>query len=598
MSEKPSPNLFQHVSELFTRQRRKRLLERQDLFHLVFCLFIVGLFLFLFSIGRFERFENLFLDYFFRQRPPLATHPAIAVIEIDEPSLQAMGRWPWPWRYYAQMMDLLTQWEAKAIVLDSVFSESNIPYEDNALQVALEKSGRVYLPVGLETKTEKKIWVHSLPISIEPKGEERVWAHSAASLEKAAKGIGHIHIASDADGVLRRIRLFLSNQDETYPYLGLVVSSKEEAGPLSAPGQTGLPEDERGDLLINWAGAWKQTFEHFSYGDLVRSSYAMEQGQLPLIAPEKLKGKICLVGLTAPGLGRLAATPQETPSPILAAHANVLNSLLQNRFIFPASRAVNGICLAVVGMIATLFFATFRNAFSFIAGLSIGILWILVAFFLFWLKGVWLFVFHPLLLILALFIFSTLYVQIIAARERMRLLDLATRDGLTGLYVIRHFREILNRVTQEAHERGQYLSLVLIDVDNFKPINDTYGHVAGDMVLKRIARIIFSCLRSKRPPEEVDFVGRYGGEEFIVLLRNAKLEDAASKVAERIRKSVEEARPRWGDKTIPVTISLGVATLHPSEAIPDAMVRRADDALYRAKGRGKNRVSTELIAFN
>ena len=151
----------------------------------------------------------------------------------------------------------------------------------------------------------------------------------------------------------------------------------------------------------------------------------------------------------------------------------------------------------------------------------------------------------------------------------------------------------LNIAVVDAKRRKEPMSMILIDLDNFKPVNDTYGHLAGDRVLKKTAHIIATYIRTKRPHYEVDFVARYGGEEFIVMVRNATLDQASGIVAERIRKAIEKERFEWEGQRITVTASFGVSTLHVDENIPDVMVRRADDALYRAKHAGKNRVCTE-----
>jgi len=194
---------------------------------------------------------------------------------------------------------------------------------------------------------------------------------------------------------------------------------------------------------------------------------------------------------------------------------------------------------------------------------------------------------------LCLFIFSAIYVQMNATREKSHLFHLATRDGLTELYVIRHFRLIMNQIVREASLRKEALSIILMDIDNFKKINDAYGHPAGDMVLRETAALILAYIRKRRPFREIDFAARYGGEEFIVMLRKAGLKEAAATAAERIRKKIEEKEFKWGEIRIPVSVSLGVAVLHPGENLPDPMVHRADAALYRAKEAGKNRVCRE-----
>jgi diguanylate cyclase (GGDEF)-like protein/PAS domain S-box-containing protein len=167
--------------------------------------------------------------------------------------------------------------------------------------------------------------------------------------------------------------------------------------------------------------------------------------------------------------------------------------------------------------------------------------------------------------------------------------QLATRDGLTGLANRRCFDETLHAEWTRALRQRQPLSLLMVDVDNFKAYNDANGHLGGDECLKRIATAVASEMRAN------DLVARYGGEEFAVILPNQSLKGAAS-VAERIRTRVEQlqvpSRLMPGQR---VTVSIGAAT---AIAAPDnsasELVAIADAALYRAKHMGRNRISLPL----
>jgi len=170
-------------------------------------------------------------------------------------------------------------------------------------------------------------------------------------------------------------------------------------------------------------------------------------------------------------------------------------------------------------------------------------------------------------------------------KAQIALQHLATRDGLTGLANRRCFDDTLLAEWQRALRQQQALSLLMVDVDNFKLYNDTYGHVGGDECLKRVAGAVASEMRAN------DLVARYGGEEFAVILPNQSLK-GASIVAERIRQRVEQLHlPKHADSRC-VTVSIGAATALPSpEALPGQLVSTADAALYRAKHMGRNRIS-------
>ena len=161
----------------------------------------------------------------------------------------------------------------------------------------------------------------------------------------------------------------------------------------------------------------------------------------------------------------------------------------------------------------------------------------------------------------------------------------AVTDGLTGLYNARHFHETLVTEIERSERFRNDVGLVLLDLDDFKQVNDTFGHQQGDVVLLEVARVL------KRMTRDIDEPARYGGEEMAIILPQAD-SSGGERLAERVRASVEALRiPRLdGRGDITVTASFGVASLHDSEVDKDGLVAAADAALYRAKRAGKNRV--------
>jgi diguanylate cyclase (GGDEF)-like protein len=170
------------------------------------------------------------------------------------------------------------------------------------------------------------------------------------------------------------------------------------------------------------------------------------------------------------------------------------------------------------------------------------------------------------------------------AIQNARLYELATVDGLTGLFVRRYFDGRLREELERARRYQTEFSVVLLDVDNFKKLNDTYGHGVGDRVLREVATVMRRNMRG------VDIPARYGGEEFAFILPRTGMLDAHA-VAERLRQDLSEARIAADDKVVRVTASLGLSSFPESGAeSADEMVKLADTALYRAKQTGKNRV--------
>jgi diguanylate cyclase (GGDEF)-like protein len=174
------------------------------------------------------------------------------------------------------------------------------------------------------------------------------------------------------------------------------------------------------------------------------------------------------------------------------------------------------------------------------------------------------------------------------AEANARLAQLAVTDGLTGLYNHRHLHERLALEVERSQRSGLPLSLLMLDVDHFKLFNDTFGHPAGDEVLRQLARVLNDARRAN------DVVARYGGEEFaVILVDTAKF--TAAKVAERVRERVSghdfsDAALKAGKAASKISVSIGVATFPDDGADAEGLVRAADTALYQAKRAGRNRV--------
>jgi two-component system, cell cycle response regulator len=164
-------------------------------------------------------------------------------------------------------------------------------------------------------------------------------------------------------------------------------------------------------------------------------------------------------------------------------------------------------------------------------------------------------------------------------------IEMAITDALTGLFNRRYLESHLASLIEQAISRGKPLSALVVDIDYFKSVNDTHGHHAGDDVLREFA------LRIKRSIRGIDLACRYGGEEFVIVMPETDLAVAAM-VAERLRRRIaaDAFAIEQGARNIPVTISVGIAALRAKDDSAAALLKRADDALYRAKRDGRNRV--------
>jgi diguanylate cyclase (GGDEF)-like protein len=174
----------------------------------------------------------------------------------------------------------------------------------------------------------------------------------------------------------------------------------------------------------------------------------------------------------------------------------------------------------------------------------------------------------------------------VAMQEQHRL---ARTDALTSIPNRRYVEEVLKGQCARAHREGAALSVVLVDADDFKQVNDNFGHKAGDRALIRLARVLGEQCRS------MDVVGRYGGDEFIFVLPLADLQQAMG-FSDRVRSAVARQLRRVGTgRGIPMTVSLGVAQLRATDRSLDSLLQRSDEALYRAKDLGKDQVCSEEL---
>jgi diguanylate cyclase (GGDEF)-like protein len=336
--------------------------------------------------------------------------------------------------------------------------------------------------------------------------------------------------------------------------------------------------------MINWAGKWAKAFRHYSYIDVIRSYAMVREGKKPIVDLDVFRDKICIIGLTASGLIDIKPIPIENAYPAVGVNAMIINSILKDDFIYPATDIVNMLLIFFVVLAVTINLCRLRILSGMVLTLLSASAYAALSFALFSFFNISVVTFYPIFGIFVSYTLTSAYTQIIQQAERMRLFAQATRDGLTGLYNIRHFNLLYEAEFKNVSTfRSKSLSLIMADLDNFKHINDTYGHQAGDFVLREAARVLQSKCR------QTDVVARYGGEEFIIMLSGAGANEALA-VAEKIRLAVAEKRFRFKGDLYSPSISLGVAE-YAGEKAKDELIGKADSALYESKRAGKNKAS-------
>jgi len=185
-------------------------------------------------------------------------------------------------------------------------------------------------------------------------------------------------------------------------------------------------------------------------------------------------------------------------------------------------------------------------------------------------------------------VLEILVTQFVTSLKRSRLYkriqELSITDSLTKVFTRKYSYDRFEEEIRRSEELNLLLSFVMIDIDSFKPFNDKYGHLVGDVILKNVAEIIKANCR------EIDLIGRYGGEEFMVILPMTS-KDGAVFAAERIRKSVESTKIKAFDELLSVTVSIGIASFAQDTKTSQELIDKADAALYYSKRTGKNKVS-------
>jgi len=266
-------------------------------------------------------------------------------------------------------------------------------------------------------------------------------------------------------------------------------------------------------------------------------------------------------------------------------HATFLNNFLENSFVSKSPIFVNALIVFAMAFI-TLFivFASTSTIFATLSTLMVFLGYTFITYYCMFICNLWV----PLVLpvTVAVIVFALAYVvkYIIKSRDFEHQYKLATVDGLTDLYNHRYFQETLKQQMEMAKRYGSSVSLIIVDIDFFKKFNDTYGHQAGDAVLRQVAQVLKKNVRTS------DVVCRYGGEEMSIILPNTNNAEARVN-AERICKAVA-VKPFKLNATDEshVTISLGVSTFPQDGEDSKALIETADRGLYRAKENGRNQV--------
>ena len=559
----------------------------------------------------FEVAENRSFDYrqairVMHKRP--IPNKDIVLLAIDDASVESLwdkyGEWPIPRNIYADVVNYIEAQKPQAIVFDLMFIKSVRSQKDadKYFIETMNKYNNIYTGLNFDNQETDVRKPEDLPeriaLNIDNKSTVNFknkynFTNCRPILKELLDGnvqVGLTNVKRSNDGIIRSIAPVLVYKNKHYPYLSFKTGSdylrmnKDNSFIINSKrnilvSDTKIPLNKDGEAILNWYG---QSGTHTS----VPFYKVINEMEGKNINKFGFKDKIVIIGTTAMSLHDTKSVPiQAEVYPGVEVHATFINNMLDNNFIKKTDRLVNiliiAAVIAIVGAIAMLSTSTLFTALSTIL---FTIAYLLISYYTMDLFNLWIPVVLPVIAIITAFTLSLIAKYLMKSRDFEYQYKLATIDGLTELYNHRYFQDTLKQQIEISRRYNQPVSLIICDIDFFKKFNDTYGHQAGDAVLRQVAQTL------KKNSRTTDFVCRYGGEEMSIILPNTGVEEAIL-LANRICSSVSEKPFHLTPvDTAPVTISLGVATFPDNAQTPQDLIEWADKGLYYAKEHGRNQV--------
>lgn len=373
----------------------KKLVRQFFIFAVLFALVI-----FLSTSQFFSKYELLFYDLRLQFRPQQPTSDQIILIEIDDQTLQLLKQWPIPRDFHASLIDVLTELGAKAIIFDVIFSDPTS--YDEIFAESIKKAGNVYLPqvFNLESNTE------SGQLGLRPAS---LIAPITEILRRNTPQVGHINVKVDIDGKIRRTILYIRDQEKLIPQLGLSAAcdflklncsnAEFKKDKVTIDGRLVIPVIHDNEILVNYPGTWKKSFQHFSYIEILKNYQEWKENKRDFELLSRFKDKVCFIGLTATGTVDLRPIPLENNYPMLGLQASVFNSVIQNKFIQKTSNSVNLIIGLFIFALSLMMGLKYNPLFSFLGSAVLGLLYCVIAIMGLGIHGIWLDLFFPLCII-------------------------------------------------------------------------------------------------------------------------------------------------------------------------------------------------------
>lgn len=530
----------------------------------------------------------------------------VVILAIDDASVDILnekyGQWPWARNSYAQIIDFLEENKAKAIVFDLMFlpNASNTKY-DQLLSETIGQYDNVFIAMNFDNRDNEVRLPDSIKADVDDKSSVNFMSFSGCrpilpQLFSVTSNIGIINVQRDRDGVLRKAPLLIKYHDEFYPSLAMKVFSYvkgydkyeiSKKGVLKA-GNDSFVLSKDGTMNLSWYKLRDDingSFKHIPLWRVVKAMDAKKNNEKSFISEDNFENKVVFIGVTATSQYDIKTTPINKNIPGIEFQTTAFMNLMENNFVHRAPFLLNVLLsLALVLAIGFIILYFDSAVISIIAAFGLFSTFFAAVVMCYIYQNVWIDLFFPICAVFVTMIFMYLMKYVTKARDFDYTYKLATTDGLTGLYNHRYMQEQITKNIASSRRYGTKFSLLLLDIDFFKKFNDTYGHQAGDAVLRYVSDLLKKSIRS------TDVAARYGGEELVVILTNTENEEAFI-TAEKICKKIADKKMRISEKQeVNVTVSIGVTTYPQNGSNSEELIAYADKGLYYAKEHGRNQV--------
>ncbi len=535
----------------------------------------------------------------------------IVIIAIDDATyeyiLDKYGEWPIPRDVYAKIVDYIEKQNPQSIAFDLMFVKSmkSNKEADAMLTDMMKKYDNVFVSMNLDNQSPdlrtpavlpERLSVNVINRSANVNFESQTYTNCRKIIDgifNYSSNIGMINVSRADDGILRKMPVLVKYQNKYYPQLGLKVGinylkSEQEFDEKNLIidsnsnlilGDRKIYLDDDGSAILNWYGP-QESYEYIPMYKIMQILNGKHSaGNL------NFKNKIVYLGTTASSLFDIKTVPAAKVYPGVEVQATYVNNIIDNNFIIKLDKSLTvlfGVLLAIITI-----FIVMNEASAFVGSLavfSVYLLYVFAAYYAMKYFNLWIDIVYPLLLAIVTYVSAYIVKYLIKSRDFEQQYMLATTDGLTDLYNHRYFQEQMRMMVNASKRYESSFSLIILDIDFFKKFNDTFGHQAGDAVLRQVAQTLKKNIRS------TDIACRYGGEEMSIILPKTEHDIAittARKICERI--SSKQFKLPNGKETS-VTISLGVSTYPQDGVTTEELIESADKRLYNAKHNGRNQV--------